>query len=113
MDDTRCLEPTRRELEAARFARTILGVNSDASAETIKRAWRRACLETHPDRHPNDADAARRFLVVTCAYRVLTEGQSCEDLMKLARPEQLRRSDDKYILGNAWGLFLWWRETFF
>ena len=32
----------------------VLGISRDATAEDIKRAYRRKAKEVHPDLHPND-----------------------------------------------------------
>ena len=39
----------------------ILGVSRDASAEDIKRAFRRLARESHPDANPHDPTAEARF----------------------------------------------------
>jgi len=49
----------------------ILGVSSQASAEEIKKAYRRLALETHPDRNPGDRGAEERFKKISEAYGVL------------------------------------------
>lgn len=48
-----------------------LGLTSSATAEEIKRAYRRLAKELHPDRHPDDAAAHERFKEVSSAYSVL------------------------------------------
>ena len=75
-------------------ARTALGVEPDASPETVKAAYRRAARETHPDLVPMGgededapeatADETSRFVVLSDAYRVL-EGEHA--------PVSLRRLD--------------------
>ncbi len=52
----------------------ILGVPRGASADQIKRAYRKLARELHPDVNP-DAEAQRRFQDVTAAYEVLTDPQ--------------------------------------
>jgi DnaJ-class molecular chaperone len=53
----------------------VLGVPRAASAESIKRAYRRLARETHPDLHPGDAAAEARFKEVNEAYEVLADPQ--------------------------------------
>lgn len=62
-----------------RQAREILGVDENASEDTIKRAFRRYALQHHPDRNPDDPDAEEAFKKGAQAYRVLT-GQERTDL---------------------------------
>jgi molecular chaperone DnaJ len=51
-----------------------LGVRQDASAEEIKRAYRKLARELHPDVNP-DAEAQQRFREVTAVYEVLSDPQ--------------------------------------
>jgi molecular chaperone DnaJ len=50
----------------------ILGVARDASADDIKKAYRRLARELHPDVNPS-SEAAERFKQVTHAYDVLSD----------------------------------------
>lgn len=53
----------------------VLSVNQTASAEEIKKAYRKLALETHPDRNPGDARAEERFKKINEAYGVLSDPQ--------------------------------------
>jgi molecular chaperone DnaJ len=50
----------------------LLNVGSDATAEEIKRAYRKLARELHPDVNP-DPQAQNRFKEVTTAYEVLSD----------------------------------------
>ncbi len=52
-----------------------LGVSRDASAEDIKKTFRRLARETHPDANPGDEAAEARFREVAEAYEVLSDPQ--------------------------------------
>ncbi len=54
----------------------ILGVERRASAEEIKKAYRKLAMQYHPDRNPDDAEAERRFKEVNEAYGILKDQQS-------------------------------------
>ena len=49
----------------------VLGLDRSASADQIKKAYRKKALEFHPDRNPDDADAEERFKEASEAYEVL------------------------------------------
>ena len=52
----------------------ILGVSKSASAEEIKKAYRKQALEWHPDRHKDDKEPAeKRFKEINEAYQVLSD----------------------------------------
>lgn len=54
----------------------ILGISKEASADEIKKAYRKQALEWHPDRHKDDKEAAeKRFKEINEAYQVLSDTQ--------------------------------------
>jgi DnaJ-class molecular chaperone len=54
----------------------ILNVSQDASAQDIKKAFRRLALQYHPDRNPeNVREAGEKFKEINEAYEVLGDEQ--------------------------------------
>lgn len=53
----------------------VLGVERTASAEEIKKAYRKAAMQFHPDRNPGDKQAEERFKECADAYSVLSDEQ--------------------------------------
>ena len=51
----------------------VLGVSRSATAEEIKKAYRRLARQHHPDANPGDAEAEVRFKEVAQAYEVLSD----------------------------------------
>ena len=106
-------KPIAAEIRARHVAMNVLGVHESASLRQIKRAWRKRCLETHPDRHAIDPAAEKKFQLVNCAYRLLTDGTPCAELLTHGAKAEQTPPHDRYNTSNAWGFYLWWRETFF
>jgi molecular chaperone DnaJ len=53
----------------------VLGVDRDASADEIKAAFRKLAILHHPDRNPDDPQAALRFKEINGSYQVLSDPQ--------------------------------------
>ena len=57
----------------------LLGIDSSASLEEVKRAYRRLAHLYHPDKNPDNPSAADRFRLITEAYEILQDTQKRAD----------------------------------
>ena len=73
----------------------VLGVSKNASDEEIKRAYRKKAKECHPDLHPNDEEAVKRFAELNEANEVLSDPQ------KRARYDQFGFEDPMGGMGSG------------
>jgi molecular chaperone DnaJ len=53
----------------------VLGVERTASADEVRKAYKREALKHHPDRNPGDAAAEAKFKSVNEAYQVLSDDE--------------------------------------
>lgn len=51
----------------------VLGVSKSASADEIKKAYRKVAMQFHPDRNPGDKEAEEKFKEAAEAYEVLSD----------------------------------------
>lgn len=53
----------------------VLGVGKSASADEIKKAYRKVAMQYHPDRNPGDKTAEEKFKEAAEAYEVLSSAE--------------------------------------
>lgn len=57
----------------------VLGVAEDASEADIKKAYRKMARKYHPDQHPGDTTAEKKFKEISEAYDVLSDKKDREE----------------------------------
>jgi len=97
----------------------ILGVAKNASADELKKAYRKLAMQHHPDRNPGDKQAEARFKEVQEAYDVLSDKdkRAQYDQFGHVGGEGCMRSYARLVLrnsrgrmgfdGRCFGRFLW------
>ncbi len=79
----------------------VLGVSRDASAADIQKAYRDLARKYHPDLHPDDKDAKKKFQEVQGAFDVLNDQ---------SKREQYDRYGSSFESAGAGGpRATWWR----
>ena len=56
-----CVVARQQPRKGSRDFYKILNIDRDASTSEIKSAYRKMAMTSHPDKHPNDKEAAARF----------------------------------------------------
>ena len=75
----------------------VLGVPKNASADDIKKAYRKLAIKYHPDRNPDDKNAEEKFKEAAEAYDVLSDAD------KRAKYDQFGHSMGPQGFGGAGG----------
>ena len=74
----------------------VLGVEKNASADEIKKAYRKKAIQFHPDKNPGDKQAEENFKEAAEAYDVLSDPQSVS--VMTIRPCGCRRGFTRWRL---------------
>ena len=79
----------------------VLGVDKSVSDDDLKKAYRKAAKKYHPDLHPGDAEAEKKFKEVNEAYEVLSNKE------KRARYDQFGHAgvDPNFGAGGGQGAY--------
>lgn len=77
----------------------VLGVSKTATADEIKKAYRKKALQYHPDRNPGNKEAEEKFKEATEAYDVLSDAD------KRARYDKYGHSMGGHNFGDGAGGF--------
>lgn len=82
----------------------ILNVKPDATSEELKKSYRKLALKCHPDKNPDDPEAAEKFKKLSMAYEVLSDAKKRETYDKHGE-EGLKEGGGGHDFGNPMDIF--------
>ncbi|WP_224984161.1 DnaJ C-terminal domain-containing protein [Geomonas agri] len=78
----------------------VLGLKKGASADEIKRAYRKLAVKYHPDKNPGDKQAEERFKEINEAYAVLSDPKKKEQFDQFGSTDFHQRFSQEDIFRN-------------
>ena len=69
----------------------VLGVDKKASADEIKKTYRKLALKWHPDKNPNNKAAEEKFKKISEAYAVLSDAEKRQKYDQFGSADQFRQ----------------------
>jgi len=78
-----------------------LGVEKNADAEAIKKAYRKLALKYHPDRNPGNREAEEKFKKISEAYAVLSDPEKRKQYESFGSDQFSQRYSQEEIFRNV------------
>jgi len=75
----------------------VLEIIPEATEDIIKKAYKIMSKRTHPDKNPNDPDAAKKFQIVNKAYQILLDPKAKVAFDSLLRARKQRQQRDSVL----------------
>ena len=69
----------------------VLGIDKKASADEIKKVYRKLALKWHPDKNPNNKAAEEKFKKISEAYAVLSDAEKRQKYDQFGSADQFRQ----------------------
>jgi DnaJ-class molecular chaperone len=97
----------------------ILEVTPEATADDIKKSFRKLALKYHPDKNKNSEESKQKFMKIVEAYEVLSNDQSRKqydgkseqstwvpsaDFSRVYSYEELKRQYKTQVQGGMWDI---------